>query len=120
MDQHTSIAHRVAPEDLRRGMYVAVLSITHELLPLFCESAWLFERSEPCRMAFWPDAEETGPVKIIAVCLPFVLVKEAQGRVRTMDVRRHRLAVVTEEFGRTCFKRVRAVREARKGRKKSR
>ncbi len=114
MDQKTRTARPIAPEDIRKGKYVAVLSITHELLPLLCESAWLFERSQPCRIAFWPDEDEMEPVKVISLCLPFVLVKDARGRVRTFDVRRHRLAAVSEEFGRKCFKRARAARKARK------
>lgn len=119
MDHHTRIARPIAPEDLRQGMYLAVLSITHELLPLLCDSAWLFERAEPCRIAFWPDEEEAEPVKVVALCLPFVLVKDAQRRVRTLDVRRHRLAALSEEFGRRFFKRARAAREARRSGERS-
>jgi len=93
MDQHTCIARPIAPEDIRKGMYVAVLSITHELLPLFCESAWVFERGEPYRMAFLPDEEESQPLKVVSLCLPFVFVKDAKRQCRTLDLRRHRGAL---------------------------
>lgn len=110
MDHHTTIARRLAPEDIRKDMFVAVLTITHEFVPFFCESTAAFERGEPYRMTFLPDEQESQPLKVIAVCLPFVFVKDAHRRHRTLDVRRHRLGQISESFGRKCFKAAKANR----------
>lgn len=104
MDQHTTLARRLAPEEISKGMFVAVLSITHEFIPFFCESISVFERGEPYRMAFLPDEDDARPLKVVAVCLPFVFVKDAQRHHRTLDVRRYRLAQIDRRFGRRYFK----------------
>ena len=38
------------------------------------------------------------PMKVVEVCLPFVLVERATGRHRTLDVRRHKLARVSDRY----------------------
>ena len=48
------------------------------------------------------------PVQVDEVCLPFVLVKTARGQCRMLDVRRHRLARVSWQFGQHAFKQFKA------------
>ncbi len=111
MDQQTNLARRLAPEEINKGMFVAVLSITHEFIPFFCESSSVFERGEPYRMAFLPDEEDARPLKVVAVCLPFVFVKDAHRHHRTLDVRRHRVAEIDWRFGKKYFNSVNRARK---------
>lgn len=58
-----------------------------------------------------PAAAETVPFRVVEVCVPFVLVAEPDGAHRTLDLRRHRLARVSDRFGQRAFARLR--RQAR-------
>lgn len=120
---HSTLAHAIAPEDIREGDFVAVLAEVDELLPI----GVLFEctplnqpRSvEPVRIQWMPCGESV-PLKVEAVCLPWVLVKaplSPAARIygfvdrhapytllRTLDVRRYRLARLTPEYGRRVWR----------------
>jgi len=88
LDNHdTTVAATVAPEDLRCGDHVAALATTVEL-PSFlwcCDSGTLPPDQLVClRMS----AEDAGtPMRIKAICLPFVLVKTPRSRSQIIDVR---------------------------------
>jgi hypothetical protein len=58
---------------------------------------------EPIRVTLMPGQAQ--PMKVVEVCLPFVLVRKASGKHETLDVRRYRFARVSKEFGRKAFKR---------------
>jgi len=107
------LARALAPEDIRPGYYVAVLYVIGEYVPWLAldEAGW--RRAEPVRVQLLPRFGDH-PMKVIDVCLPYVLVKEADGDYRTLDVRRHRLARVTRRFARTAFERVRAQQKRKK------
>jgi hypothetical protein len=107
------LARALAPEDLRPGYYVAVLYIVAEYVSCAAldEAGW--RRVEPVRVQWVPWF--TGhPMKVIDVCLPYVLVKDADGDYHTLDVRRQRLARVTRRFAQAAFQRVRARKKQRK------
>lgn len=90
-DNPTEVAASVAPEDLRCGDYVAVLSVVHEYPSFFwCGDSGLLPREEPVRLQLMQD--DGTPLKIKAICLPFVFVKDAHGKHRTLDIRLCRLA----------------------------
>src|SRR5438105_4293111 len=69
-----SLAASVAPEDLRCGDSVAILSLTREYPSFFwCSDAAMMANNEPVRVSYmWPDGGV--PLKIKAICLPFVFV----------------------------------------------
>lgn len=102
-----SIARPLAPEDIRPGDHVCVLQVLQEYLPLWC----LFESDtwkDPQPLRFrWLPADGDTPLRVIEVCVPFLLVEQVDGSHRTLDLRRHRLARVSEQFGRRAFKRLR-------------
>ena len=111
-----SLAVPLAPEEIRAGDYVALLYTVYEILTGACgDSAW-----KPIKLqkvlalpSMW---DETEPVRVCEVCLPFVIVENAVGDVSTIDVRRNRLARLNAGYGRRAMKRIR--RQARKRRKK--
>ena|SRR5690349_9822176 len=103
----TSASTAVAPEDLSPGCYIAVLHVIAEHIP-FASGAEFFEKhSAPIKFRWLPG---TGcpPMKVIGICLPFVLVRQPNGKVRTLDVRRHRLARLSDQYGRKAFRAIKA------------
>lgn len=96
------VARRLAPEEIRPGGYVALLFVTVELEPMFYELEAFAGRSiDAPRVRRMPSNCE--PLEVLEVCLPFVLVKQANGQPRTLDVRRCVLAGVSTRFGHAAF-----------------
>ena len=54
------------------------------------------------------------PLKVLEICLPYVLAEDPLGRPRMLDVRATRLARVSDRFGQAAFERYRSERERRK------
>jgi hypothetical protein len=99
----SSLACSIAPEDVRRGHYVAVLHVVDEYLP------FLFDKpgTEPVAIR-WLPTSQTQPLEVVDVCLPFVTVVRANGAVCTLDVRRHELARLDDGYARRVVKHLRA------------
>lgn len=95
------IAQALAPEDIRSGDYVSILHMVGEFLPCIDESPW--RPIEPVRVLLLPWS--VSPMKVVEVCLPYVLIRGMDGKHHTLDTRRYRLARVSKEFGRKAFKR---------------
>ena len=97
------VSRRIAPEDLKRGEYIAVACIVHYYyLPSeVAEARWA--RPEPIPFPCI-DCASGEALKVVAVCLPFVLALDCDGDKRTLDVRCHRLVRLSEEYGREAFK----------------
>lgn len=99
-----SLAKPLAPEDVCVGDYVAPLHETYEL-PTFlwgCDSGFV-DRSEMIPVRFVPDYC-VAPLKVEAICLPFVLVKHPVRGRNSLDVRRYQLARLDQSFGRIAWK----------------
>src|SRR5436305_14075311 len=82
--EDSSIAAVVAPEDLRRGNFVAVLSEIIELPTFLWAETLSSGRGEMVRIRRLPT-ENRAPLKIKAICLPFVFVKRPNGQFQTID-----------------------------------
>src|SRR5262245_52443136 len=115
MHKRESISKPVSPEEIRAGTYIAVLHIVTELLPMFCFDSEAFKRLEVKRLLRLPW-NEGQPLEVQEVCIPFVLVKEPCGKLRTLDVRRYRFAQLSRSYGRRVF---RMMRERAKTKAKS-
>ena len=101
------LAASVAPEDLQCGDFVAVLSVIHEYPSFFwCCDSTMSPREEPVRVQ-WSTHDDGTPLKIKAICLPFVFVKDAAGKHRTLDIRHCRLARLSRDYGRKVWKALR-------------
>jgi hypothetical protein len=101
----TALASILAPEDLRCGDYVAVLDEIVEVPSwLWCDSPVDTESPQRIRCR----AEDGGvPLKVKAICLPFVFVKSAQRQKRTLDVRQYQLVRLDRHYARTVWKELR-------------
>jgi hypothetical protein len=103
------VAASVAGEDLRRGDYVAVLSVIHEY-PSFlwcCDSA--LPRDELVRVQY-TDVDDCRLLKIKAICLPFIFAKEPAGAYRTLDLRFCRVARLAPKYARRVWRTLRRKR----------
>lgn len=100
----TALARSLAPEDVRVGDFVAPLHETVDFPSFFwCCDAELTNRIETVPIRF--VAQGSGvPLKVKAVCLPFVLVKHPLYGVHALDVRCHQLAKLDRDYGKTAWK----------------
>ena len=102
----TSLAASVAPEDLKCGDYVAVLKEIIEVPSFLWFDTAPCKRDELVRMQCIPTGSGM-PLKIKAVCLPFVFVKSPFGQCETIDVRRAKLVRLNDAYARKVRKRLR-------------
>jgi hypothetical protein len=102
----TDLATTLAPEDIRPGAYVAIARICLEYPSYFwCDGSPLLPADEPVRIAWLPPGGGT-PLRVEAVCLPFVLVKSPDGEAQTLDVRCVRLLKLTDGYAKRAWKRL--------------
>jgi len=94
-------ARSVAPEDLRRGVYVALQSVIEEESPVVHVGDGAVEPPRLIRYEYLPPS--AAPMRVVAVSLPYVLVKLPSGDHWTLDVRRYRLSVLPVRYGRLAF-----------------
>jgi hypothetical protein len=105
-NQSTTTAASVAPEDLKCGDFVAVLSEVIEVPSYLWMNLVTTERETLFRMRCIPSG--TGlPLKVKAICLPFVFVKPPTGQFETIDIRRVQLVRLDESYGRKVWRSLR-------------
>lgn len=97
-------ARPAAPEDLRAGQYIAVTRVMLEDTPLFCDRA--LGRDMPVMRAWLMPGCAGDPMRIVSICLPFVLVETPERRCRTLDLRRWQIVRLPKGYGRTAFERL--------------
>jgi hypothetical protein len=109
----STLARTLAPEEIRRGDFVTLLSVTYEVPSYFWDAdAVTLPRDEPVRIRCM--AERSGvPLKVRGVCLPFVLVKEPRGERSTLDVRKCRLAKLDPSYAADAWKAYKKARPKR-------
>jgi hypothetical protein len=103
------IAATVAPEDLRRGDFVAVLSEIVELPSFWWAEILPGQRDQLVRLRRLPT-EDRVPLKVKAICLPFVFVKSPTAEFRTLDVRLASLARLEKRYAKRVWKSLKAPR----------
>ena len=104
----------VAPEDLRCGDFVAVLNELAEFPSLYWCDAAAVDPSEPVRIRFM-DSDRQGPMKVKAICLPFLFVKSPTCGFQTLDVRQHDIVRVAKPYGTMVWKKLkRQLKQQRK------
>jgi hypothetical protein len=101
-------AATVAGEDLACGDYVARLNETVEL-PSYMWDSWMASLSphELVRLKVVPrDAGQ--PLKVLAICLPFVYAKTPRKETLTIDTRRTQLVRLDRECAKAVWKELRS------------
>jgi len=98
------LARPLAAEDLRCGDFVGILNETLEV-PSYhwtCD-AQLLPPHELVRIVYQPPQGGT-PLKVKAICLPFVFAKHPSGQHQTLDVRRQQLVRLSASYARLVWK----------------
>lgn len=109
--EESSVAAMIAPEDLRRGDYIAVLSEIIELPSFLWNETIPSGRSELVRVRRLPT-EDRAPLKIKAICLPFIFVKLPSGTFETIDVRLASLVRLERRYAKAVWKGIGVKRQA--------
>ena len=112
-----SLAATVAPEDLRCGKFVAALNEVVEYAPFLWRDSIPVEHEEPIRLRFL-SAGGGIPLRIVAICLPFVFVKSPYGQSFTIDVREYQLVRIKKRYAKIVWKNLREHRVKKKKKKK--
>lgn len=100
----TQLGRSVAPEDLRRGDFVSILTEIAEYPSFLWDGdSQLLSANEPVRVPCRPD-DGGIPLKVKAICLPFVFVKAATGDRRILDVRKCQLVRLSSDYVRSVWK----------------
>jgi hypothetical protein len=103
-DKHLSLARPLAPEDIRRNTYVAVLTAIVEFFPFWQDEPW--RPAKVRRLDLLPGPDGGTPLRVKEVCLPYILVEHPGGQHRTLDVRRFRLGQLSQRYGERAFRRL--------------
>lgn len=95
----------LAPDDIRTGMYVVITHMIGEHIPFcFDEASWR-DRSTPIRIA-WMPGNGGEPLRVESACVPFVLVRRADGTHATLDMRQYKLARLSKGYAKATRKRL--------------
>ncbi len=99
-----SLAKPLAPEEIRLGDFVSPLHVFYDLPSFFwCNDAATQPREQLVRLCYLPESGGV-PLKVISVCLPFVLVKQPSGSRQTLDIRKVRLARLDAKYAKAAWK----------------
>lgn len=108
---HTTVAARIAGEDIEQRDYVAVLNEIVEWPSfLWCGSSFSLPTDEPVRTRYLPR-DPGQPHKVIGVCLPFIYVKPPRGEIIAFDTRQQQLVRLEPDNGRRIWKQMRKKRK---------
>jgi hypothetical protein len=109
----TTVAARIAGEDIAKGDYVTILSEIIELPSfLWSCSGFSLPTDEPVRTRYLPRAIGE-PHKVVAVCLPFVYAKPPKGQLLAFDIRQQQLVRLDRNNGRSLWKQLRKAAKKR-------
>lgn len=112
------VVRRLAAEDIVTGMYIVELYQEWEVPPCEPLCSGLHPTVDPVRITMkpWHGME---PTKVMAVCLPSVLVKTVRGDCYCMDVRRFAIGRVSDAYGKAAFKALDPARAERRRKRSS-
>ena len=90
-------ARTIAPEDIQVGDNVALLQVGFEF-PTFLWNDSCHDRDTPVRISFRPHQSIGEPLKVLAVCLPFIVVSNTYQRRFAVDIRACRLGRLNADY----------------------
>ena len=94
-----ALAKALAPEDIRPGHYLMKLHCVGECFALLRGITEQDEyRVQKLRYQFLPP--EIEPLRVVSVCLPYVLVKNRDGKHALLDTRNVQFARLRKRFAR--------------------
>jgi len=108
-----TLAKVLAPEEVRRGDYVAPLYVVAEVPSYWWFEQWDHPRDQPVRIRLMPPCQGA-PLKVRSVCVPFVLVKTATGDEHSIDLRNCQLARLDASHAKRAWRAVKRTARKRK------
>lgn len=109
-----TVARTLAPEDIAEGMYIAVLHEHESVIPMYlADNLFDVENLKPYHWRTIP--EKVRPMKVVGVCVPYVLAETTSGKSRLLDIRKTSLAGLSDQFGKVAFKRLRPKKKRSRG-----
>lgn len=116
MDTKISMARAVAPEDIKVGSYIMTLARYDEFARWACDPGIAGGRGEVqfARIRCTPDDGQK-PRRVVAVCLPFVLLEDEEGECGVVDTRNASFARVKRKFAEAVWKRSRKSQKGQTG-----
>ena len=110
----TTIAERIAGEDINRGEYITTFNAVIELPSyLWCCSSFSLTPEEPIRFRYVPNDAGT-PLKVLSVCLPFVYAQDVQGVIVTIDTRHRQVVRLDRKCARRVWRKLKATSNKKK------
>jgi hypothetical protein len=106
MSKELQLARRLAPEDINAGDFIAITAVVHEVY-LCSRLDREYGPYEPLRLTC-TECSDGSPLRVVAVCLPFVLIADGSGQRRALDARRHQFVRLSEDFARKALKKRKA------------
>lgn len=101
MSTYTLTRRIRSPEDIQIGDHVVKTHKRYQLVPCNVERSVTGEAVEPIILYGWPfDAGE--PMKVLAVCLPFVMVKTTYDTREAIDTRQDVLMKVSKTYAKAA------------------
>jgi len=111
IDNRCDLAKSLAAEDIQLGDVVAVLDVIYEYPSfLWSSESHMLAPEELIRLC-WRSPDAGRPLKVKAVCLPYVLVKPPKGRHQTLDIRQCRLVRLADDYAKKAWKKLRKSRK---------
>jgi hypothetical protein len=104
------VARCLAPDDIEVGMFVAVASERIEVLVHPAGYLGPVEVRTITMRTLKPPLGSGAPMRVLNVCLPYVLVELCNTSGHMLDVRRHNLLEVSRSLGQMVFERAEAKR----------
>lgn len=98
------VARPLAPEDVRVGDHIVILHEIREIQPceFCCIDAGEVPPLERRRYRTMPRGD-TRPLHVIAVAIPFIVVRKRNGKTQMLDLRRAAVARVDASFARAAL-----------------
>lgn len=103
MKTATRLARSLAPEDIEPGRYVAVLTAIREHFSGLYSDELQWKEPRRVLLRWLPDDDEH-VMRVVSVCLPFVLVRTPEKKTRLIDTRQYELAEIPAAAGRAAFR----------------
>ena len=94
------LAKSLPADDIRLDDYVAQLRIIYQYPSYLWNGAdtTTLPPNQPVTIE-WNQSTEEAPLRVKAICLPFVFVQTVDDRYRTLDVRRETLVRLDADYG---------------------
>ena len=110
----TTVAMRIAGEDIRPGDYVAILNEILELPSYLWENCDGIQKpGETVRIRYMSN--DAGlPHCVVAICLPFVYTRKPNGDLVTLDTRQLQIVRLDRACGRKVWKELKPKKKRRR------